>query len=188
MPSPQRLCCKVIEPLEPTTMLLFLLLLFNGMSSQPSHRHSYSCGSPMASPYISALKPFTRFVKRTSWIVSIDLHYCSHRGHDSNETLFFSVLTGNMHMCVQHLYTCPSICYFSRLKQLLLSEPVLTLFCHSSMSADISLKRIAEAESLRYNNETNAKRENWWKEWIKGGDVSQDHKHNSVADAMHSIY
>lgn len=131
----------------------------------------YSCGSPMASPYISALKPFTRFVKRTSWIVSIDLHYCSHRGHDSNKTLFFSVLTGNMHTCVQHLYMCPSICYFSRLKQLILSEPVLTLFCHSSMSAAISLKRIAEAESLRYNNETNAKRENWWKEWIKGGDV-----------------
>ncbi len=76
-----------------------------------------------------------------------------------------------MHTCVQHLYMCPSICYFSRLKQLLLSEPVLTLLCHSSMSAVVSLKRIAEAESLRYNNETNAKRENWWKEWIKGGDV-----------------
>ncbi|KAL1262179.1 hypothetical protein QQF64_007444, partial [Cirrhinus molitorella] len=35
-----RLCRKVIEPLEPTAVLLFLLLLFNGMSSQPSHMHS----------------------------------------------------------------------------------------------------------------------------------------------------
>lgn len=167
MPFPQRLCCKVIEPLEPTTMLLFLLLLFNGMSSQPSHRHSLFMRIPYGLSIHQRSEAFHPLCQTDLLNVSIDLHYCSHRGHDSNETLFFSVLTGNMHTCVQHLYMCPSICYFSRLKQLLLSEPVLTLFCHSSMSAAVSLKRIAEAESLRYNNETNAKRENWWKEWIK---------------------
>lgn len=124
----------------------------------------YSCGSPMATPYISALKPFTRFCQMDLLNVSIDLRYCS---HDLNMTLFFSVL----HMCavlLDTLYICGHlICYFSYLKQLLLSWSLPHSFCHSSMSAAISLKRIAEAESLRYNNETNAKWDNWWKEWIK---------------------
>ncbi len=127
MPSPQRLCCKVIEPLEPTTMLLFLLLLFNGMSSQPSHRHSLFMRVPYGLSIHQRSEAFHPLCQTDSWIVSIDLHYCSHR--DMTRTKHCSSLS-SQEICTRvcNTYMCPSICYFSRLKQLLLSEPVLTLF------------------------------------------------------------
>ncbi len=136
------------------------------MSSQPSQGHSLFMRVPYGLSIHQRSEAFHPLCQTDLRNVSIDLHYCSHRGHDWTKHCS-SLSSQEICTCVQHLYMCPSICYFRRLKQLLLSEPVLTLLCHSSMSAVVSLKRIAEAESLRYNNETNAKRENWWKEWIK---------------------
>lgn len=119
MPSPQRLFCKWLRHLNPPPCSFsFCFSLMEWAHSLRTYI-LYSCRSPMASPYISTLKPFTRFCQMDLLNVSIDLHYCPHRGHDSSVTLF---LSENIHAHVGNIiYMWP----FS-LKQLF--ESVLSLF------------------------------------------------------------
>lgn len=89
----RRLRCKVIEPLEPTFVFLLLCSPFNGMSSQPA-RVLYSCGSPMGLPIHQRFDAFHPLADLLN--VSIDLHYCPHRKHDS---LLFVHLRKYAHVC-----------------------------------------------------------------------------------------